>query len=91
MTISKMMIYRDTNLDMRFQATCAACPPYLFTDENAHASKDETITMYPTMTHAMEAGWVATKDRHICKPGQEYAWVCPECAAKMEWVKKWRS
>jgi hypothetical protein len=86
-----MMIYRDAKADLNFFATCAACPPYMLTDEDAQASKDETITTYPTMTHAMEAGWVSTKDWRFCEPEREYAWVCPECAAKIGWVEQWRS
>ena len=85
MSLPKMMAYRDTKLDLNFQVTCAACPPYMLTDEDAEASKNETIPMYPTMTHAMEAGWVATKDRMFCRPNEEFVWVCPECAKEINW------
>ena len=86
-----MMIYRDAKLGMRFQVTCAACEPIMFTDEDAQAEMNATITEYYSMDHALDEGWVATKDRMFCEPGNDYAWICPACAAKIEWTKRCHS
>lgn len=86
-----MMIYRDAKLGVRFQATCAACEPFMFTDEDCAAEMNAVIKEYYSMDHAMDDGWVATKDQMLCKPEEDFVWICPDCASKIEWTKKCHS
>jgi len=57
---------------------------------NTHFSPGEMqIPMPPYIPHmtkeeAVEKGWRITKSPWACRPGDAYAWVCPDCMKKYE-------
>lgn len=41
--------------------------------------KTEIPTFY-SYEHAIEAGWVATREEKYCEPGADMVFVCPKCS-----------
>lgn len=49
---------------------------------DTHSPKKDIIPTFYSPQHAHDEGWRFTKDRRFCSPGQEDAWVCPDCVAE---------
>lgn len=43
---------------------------------------DEPIPIFYSFVHAIDNGWILTKDKKYCPPEKDSIFVCPECYDK---------
>ena len=48
---------------------------------DCNADPEKAIPVFYSYEHAIEAGWVATREEKYCEPGKSMVFVCPECYA----------
>ena len=56
---------------------CAACDTSL-----SSVVADERIPNFYSEEHAVDCGWRKTTNLMFRKPGEPFAWICPECSAR---------
>jgi len=69
-----LIISKDNG--MKHHHTCSSCPmDYVGGPEPCN----ETIPIFYSEKHAVDAGWAKTRHVYFCEPGEPFAWVCPNC------------
>ena len=89
--MNSMVLERQTNIRGRIVREHHLCPACVPNYKELKEECKETIPIFASFKEAKEAGWVFTKHISYCKPGQEFAAICPECAKEEEWVNANRS
>lgn len=65
---SMIVKHGSENLE-HFICPCLDCKP----------DPDEEMPVFYSYQHAIDFGWIKTKECKYCEPGKQFVFVCPQC------------
>ena len=69
------------------------CPGRCDKGKYSDPPNDEIIPIFYSEQQARDPGWIKTEDPVFCDPGDDFAWVCPDCSPnkKSPWLRHMQS